>query len=488
MNDDAVLLQRYADDGSESAFTELVRRHADLVYGAALRRTNGDSHRAADVAQEVFTTLARQARKLTRHTVLPAWLHTATRNAAINVMISEQRRHAREQEACALDPEIVARGASLDWDGLRPTLDGAIDELPEPDRAAVVLRFLESRAYAEIGRALRVSEDAARVRTDRALEKLRTILARHGITSTAAALGVIVSTQSVGAAPAGLALTLASNSLAAASVGTGLLTTAIASFMSTKIITTAAVSAILAFWIGSQFQAGRTVVAAAPSAPAPAPIAAPREDPMLALLSQENATLRAEIQNLKTEFEKIDTLNDQLIAERAARAAAPKPKSVTLGMSPSQQQRAMLNNLRQIASARDQYIKEYARPAASIHDLVGVGAYIKTVRTVGGEDYASLPMDKNAPLTVITPDGLSVTYDPAGGTTTTVFEMTPAERQAEEFSRRIGPSVDKAVQAYQAANGGEGPKDEQALMPYFSSPQELEGFKEAIKLRKAAEM
>ena len=96
MNDDAELLCRYANEGSESAFAELVRRHVDLVYGAALRRTGGDPHRAADVAQQVFTTLARGARKLSHHALLPAWLHTATRNAALNLMISEKRRQTRE--------------------------------------------------------------------------------------------------------------------------------------------------------------------------------------------------------------------------------------------------------------------------------------------------------------------------------------------------------------------------------------------------------
>src|SRR5882762_1184871 len=102
MNDDAALLRRYAEDGSDTAFTELVRRHVDLVYSAALRRTGGDTHRAADVAQQVFTTLAREARQLSRHAVLGAWLHTATRNAALNLMISESRRHARE--SAAFDP------------------------------------------------------------------------------------------------------------------------------------------------------------------------------------------------------------------------------------------------------------------------------------------------------------------------------------------------------------------------------------------------
>src|SRR5271169_5586876 len=55
MNDDAALLRSYADEGSEAAFAELVRRHVDLVYGAALRRTGGDPHRAADVAQQAIS-------------------------------------------------------------------------------------------------------------------------------------------------------------------------------------------------------------------------------------------------------------------------------------------------------------------------------------------------------------------------------------------------------------------------------------------------
>ena len=116
MDDDAELLRRYAEEGSEAAFTELVHRRVDLVYSAALRRTGGDPHRAADVAQQVFTTLARDARKLLRHPVLAAWLHTATRNAALNLVISDVRRQARETAALALDPAGAAGGAYLDWD------------------------------------------------------------------------------------------------------------------------------------------------------------------------------------------------------------------------------------------------------------------------------------------------------------------------------------------------------------------------------------
>ena len=58
MNDDAQLLRRYAEHASESAFAELVARHIDLVYSAALRQLNGDTHQAQDVAQTVFADLA----------------------------------------------------------------------------------------------------------------------------------------------------------------------------------------------------------------------------------------------------------------------------------------------------------------------------------------------------------------------------------------------------------------------------------------------
>lgn len=219
MNDDTALLRRYAEEGHEPAFTELVRRHVDLVYGAALRRTGGDAHRAAEVAQHVFTTLALAARKLARHPQLAAWLHTATRNAALNLMISEQRGQARETAALALNSVGGGGAAGPAWEQVQPLLDAAIDELPETDRAAVVLRFLERRPFAEIGAALRVSEDAARVRTDRVLDKLRVILGRRGVTSTVAALGAVMAVQAMVAAPSGLVASLALGSLTAAGVG-----------------------------------------------------------------------------------------------------------------------------------------------------------------------------------------------------------------------------------------------------------------------------
>ena len=212
MTDDAELIRRYAEQRSEEAFAELVRRHLGLVYSAALRRLGGDAHGAADVAQGVFVKLARDAARLGGHGALTAWFYAVTRNAAVDAIRANQRRAAREQEAFTMNEILSAEvrvGASaeteVEWARLRPVLDAAMDALGERDREAVLLRYFEARPFAEIGATLRVSEDAARMRVERALEKLRRVLARRGVTSTGAALGVVLAQQAVGAAPVGLA-------------------------------------------------------------------------------------------------------------------------------------------------------------------------------------------------------------------------------------------------------------------------------------------
>jgi DNA-directed RNA polymerase specialized sigma24 family protein len=81
--DDARLLGAYIEHGSQSAFTELVRRHARLVYGVAFRYS-GRPHTAEEIAQTVFIELSRQAARLHKQTVLPAWLHTVAHRRAID--------------------------------------------------------------------------------------------------------------------------------------------------------------------------------------------------------------------------------------------------------------------------------------------------------------------------------------------------------------------------------------------------------------------
>jgi RNA polymerase sigma factor (sigma-70 family) len=473
MNDDAILLRRYAEEGAEDAFTDLVKRYVDLVFAAALRRTGGDAHCAADVAQQVFISLARNARKLSRHTVLAAWLHTATRNAAVNFMISESRRRLRETEALALDDTISGAEPRPEWDRVKPVLDAAIDELPEPDRAAIVLRFLQRLPFSAIGAALQVSDDAARMRTDRALDKLRVALSRRGITSTAAALGTIVGSQSLVSAPAGMAGLLASKSLATVTAGASIF--ALSSYMTTTTLATAAATALLAFSAGTYFGLTRDSATQPPP-----PLETPQHSQLIGALRQDNGSLKAEVARLTAELSQLNA-SAKLAAQRAA---APAESKATISGVMSQLHKAALNNLRQIAAARDQFQLENGRPPLSIDELVGEKKYIRQLRPVDGESYAGVSMLPNQPLTVVTASGLTISYDPAANPAP-VPDTSPAMQRLKELGKKIGPSANKAVEAYRSANNDKMPQNEQALLPYFATAQEGADFVEFIEAQKA---
>jgi RNA polymerase sigma factor (sigma-70 family) len=218
MSNDAELLGWYVRERSEPAFTELVNRHVNLVFSAALRETAGDAASAEDLTQAVFTELARQAAKLTRHPVLAGWLYTTVRLLAANWRRSRHRREQRELAAHAMNAPDLTDATGPAWEEIAPVLDDAMHELREADRAALVLRFFENRSLREVGAALGLSENAARMRVDRALDKLRDQLARRGVTSTAAALGTALAAGAVIPAPAGLAAGVAATALASATV------------------------------------------------------------------------------------------------------------------------------------------------------------------------------------------------------------------------------------------------------------------------------
>lgn len=219
MGTDTELLRRYADQGAEGAFTELVGRHVNLVYSAALREAHGDAAQAEDVTQAVFTELARKAPQLCRHPALAGWLYTCVRRMTANIRRADDGRKRREREAQTMNEILSSDAPESAWRQVQPVIDDAMHELSETDRAAVVLRFFEERPLKEIGQTLGLTENAARMRVDRALEKLRGLLARRGVTSTASGLAAAIAAGAVVSAPAGLAAGVASGAVAVAACG-----------------------------------------------------------------------------------------------------------------------------------------------------------------------------------------------------------------------------------------------------------------------------
>lgn len=216
MIEDTELLRRYATTRSEADFAELVRRRIGLVYAVALQRTR-DAQLAEDAVQAVFSDLARKAAALSDRAVLIGWLHRSALYAATDLVRAEQSRAAREKEAQFMQ-EISASDRPPDtWEKVKPLLDEVMSELDESDRDAILLRFFDGRSFGEVGARFRLSENAARMRVERALDRLHAAFARRDIKSTTAVLGTVFAQQAMAAAPAGLATSVTSGALATAS-------------------------------------------------------------------------------------------------------------------------------------------------------------------------------------------------------------------------------------------------------------------------------
>ena len=202
--DDWQLLNEYSTRNSEEAFRALADRYAGMVYHAALRQVR-DPHLAQDVTQAVFIALTHKAAGISKGVVLSGWLLRATRFAVLNLSRQETRRRRYEQKACAMEITPESSEAGAVWEQISPHLDDALHRLSKTDRAAVAIRFFENKSHKEVAQALGVSEEAAKRRVARALEKLRVIFARRGIVAPGAVLVAAFTACATQAAPAGLA-------------------------------------------------------------------------------------------------------------------------------------------------------------------------------------------------------------------------------------------------------------------------------------------
>jgi RNA polymerase sigma factor (sigma-70 family) len=223
MTDDMELVGEYALHHSEDAFTTLVSRHVNLVYSVALRQVR-DTHLAEEVTQAAFIILARKAGSLNSKTILPAWLCRTAQYAAADALKTQRRRLRREQEMHTESTMNPFEPESAPWIDIAPLLDTAMAQLGEKDHSAIVLRFFQGKDLKQVGTALGVTENAAKTRVCRAMEKLRKFFNKRGIALSTTVIAGAIAANSIQAAPIGLATSVTAAAVKGTVVTTSTLT------------------------------------------------------------------------------------------------------------------------------------------------------------------------------------------------------------------------------------------------------------------------
>jgi RNA polymerase sigma factor (sigma-70 family) len=342
---DRQLLEQYRERKSQEAFGELVRRHIGWVRSAALRQVR-DAHLADDVAQAVFLALARQAHRLHDGAALSTWLFQVTRYAASAALRGESRRRRHERNAAMLSTQRDEASSMTpqQWEQLSRMLDDLVARLRRDDRRAVLLRFYEQKSYPEMAAALGVSAEAARKRTDRAVEKLRQLAGRRDLALSAETLSAGLLAQAASPAPPAVtaAAIEAATSGNAAAGAAGTPTAAIAEGairmmnlmkmripVATTAAAAAAATAALIAVVVTTWDGGANAIAAtqAASRPAPAAVAssapattapAAREDsPKAVVFAAFRAAAAGDADGLIGRFDRITPAQEQTLRQAA---------------------------------------------------------------------------------------------------------------------------------------------------------------------------
>lgn len=240
------LLRAYAATHCGTAFRELVEGWTGMVYATALRVARGEETLAEDITQTVFSRLAAAPEKVKDPRALGAWLHAAATGTTLNALRLEARRRRREETSqhqfIMHTPESPAPDAGDTRHELTPEIDGALSKLPAQDSQLLLMRFWQKQDWRSIGQNFGLSDDAAQKRMHRALERLRRILARRGITSTAGVLSAVLA----GTVPRELPAATVLKILAAAQVPASPVLTTVVMTTKTKVAIAAAVLVIAA--------------------------------------------------------------------------------------------------------------------------------------------------------------------------------------------------------------------------------------------------
>ena len=207
---DGELLQRFARQREEGAFTALLQRHGPMVLGVC-QSVLHDAHDAEDAFQATFLVLVRQPGAIGKPASVASWLHGVAYRIALRARAACARRRFQERQvvpmpARELQDEVV-------WRDLRPVLHEEVERLPERFRLPFVLCYLEGKTNEEAADLLGWPKGTVLSSLSRARERLRQRLTRRGLTLTS---GVLAALAAQNAAQAAVPGALAETTLQAA--------------------------------------------------------------------------------------------------------------------------------------------------------------------------------------------------------------------------------------------------------------------------------
>ncbi|MCW1887295.1 sigma-70 family RNA polymerase sigma factor [Luteolibacter flavescens] len=187
---DTHLLASWLETDSEAGFRMIVERYAGLVYMTA-KRTGADDAMAKEASQLTFITLARKASSLSRRDSLGGWLHVTSRMQVKNLLQLRKREANKLRNLGVYLNAGASPAPASTWRQIQPVLDQALGALSTRDRETILLRYYRSLSVREVAEVMAISVDAAQKRIDRAMERLRHQLSRHGV-ATSTSLGAVL--------------------------------------------------------------------------------------------------------------------------------------------------------------------------------------------------------------------------------------------------------------------------------------------------------
>lgn len=427
MTSDLDLLRQFARDDSQEAFREIVRRHVNLVYSAALRQVRSPQL-AEDVAQSVFADLARDAGKLKPDTILTAWLYTVARRTAVDTVRRESRRQLREQIALEMN---TMNATPDDWAQIAPLLDDAMAALDETDRTAILLRYFENKSLRDVGASLAISDDAAQKRVSRAVDSLRAFFTKEKLAVSAGAVVTLVSANAVQSAPVGLAA-----NISAVLAGTAVKTSTFVATTKTIAVTTLQKSLITA---AVAAVAGIGIYAVHTNAGL-------REE--IQALQQRQAPLTMQLAELQTERDDATNQVAASLAENSPAESGSKAAEIL----------RLRREVAQLETAEEQRKKDPIASAAQ--------AWLERANQL--KDYVAQHPEEKIPELQFLEDKDWLNATDGTSQTTNALEVA-VQSLRFKAGDQLGMAVEDALRKYGQANNGKFPDTLSELQPYCSS-------------------